>query len=78
MLRVSAEVTRQTLVAAVGLFAMGCSVGLRPPTIEEGRAFQVSKCSSVHRGLAEKDVEALLGEPLRIDRKDSVEHGSTS
>ena len=38
-------------------------VGLRPRTTLEGRPFDVANVQSIHPGLTEPDVRALLGEP---------------
>jgi outer membrane protein assembly factor BamE (lipoprotein component of BamABCDE complex) len=41
-------------------------VGLRPRTTLEGRPFDVANVQSIHPGLTEPDVRALLGEPYEV------------
>jgi outer membrane protein assembly factor BamE (lipoprotein component of BamABCDE complex) len=50
-----------------------CSAALKPPVVEEGKAFPVSKCSELNAGATAAQVQSALGVPLHVERDGDVE-----
>ena len=66
------SVVKCSVFAVIVLGAAGCSAGHRPPVVEEGQAFRVSKCSQLQPGAPAAQARSSLGEPLNvIDNEDS-------